>query len=179
MRGRTRYVAVGFIGVVASLSGAASMRSVRPSAWLAANEAPRAYESDDIRIVEGRPQLSGRRSVAIDIDGDGDLDVIASSRDALVAVWINDGQDHFTRVVPAAAPAGLGDGAPAFQDQPEATLFAPPPTPKRLAMVVSARAPRPPDVHASVRPSRGFRRVLRRDFGATLARAPPASSARH
>ena len=164
MQSRVRKVTLGVVAAILTLSGAASPGSVRPSALLSAIRAPRAVESDDVRIVEGRPQLSGRRSIVIDIDRDGDLDVVGSSSDAILAVWINDGTDHFTRTIPAPKTTGLGDGA----------VLAAPPAPKWFAALSPGRAPRTPDLHAGARPSLRSLRVLRLDYRATPTRAPPA-----
>jgi hypothetical protein len=174
MQSRVRKVTLGVVAAILTLSGAASPGSVRPSALLSAIRAPRAVESDDVRIVEGRPQLSGRRSIVIDIDRDGDLDVVGSSSDAILAVWINDGTDHFTRTIPAPKTTGLGDGAEAYRELLDGTVLAAPPAPKWFAALSPGRAPRTPDLHAGARPSLRSLRVLRLDYRATPTRAPPA-----
>jgi hypothetical protein len=37
------------------------------------------------------------RAVAVDVDRDGDLDVIATTTDDILAVWVNEGEGHFSR----------------------------------------------------------------------------------
>jgi hypothetical protein len=37
------------------------------------------------------------RAVAVDVDRDGDLDVIATTTDDILAVWVNEGEGHFAR----------------------------------------------------------------------------------
>lgn len=46
-------------------------------------------------------------AVAIDIDHDGDLDLVASTREDVLVVWINDGNGHFSEAVPVERPAFL------------------------------------------------------------------------
>jgi hypothetical protein len=159
--------------LVAVVAGTRPLTFVRPSVLLAQIRAPRPHESDDIRIVAGRPQLSGRNAIVADIDRDGDLDVIGSSSDALLAVWINDGSNHFTRTVPAQKRVGLGDGAAAYREVIDRSILAAPPTPKWFAAALSSRAPRAPDAHAGARPSLRSLRILRRDSRAIPSRAPP------
>jgi FG-GAP-like repeat len=45
------------------------------------------------------------RAIAVDVDRDGDLDVLVSTREEPVVVWLNDGAGHFTRQRPATAPS--------------------------------------------------------------------------
>jgi hypothetical protein len=170
-----RRVLLSLIAVAVSLAGATSRAYVQRGALLLEILAPQTQESDDVRIVAGRPQLAGRGSITIDIDRDGDLDVIGTSSDALLAVWINDGSDHFTRTVPARRATGLAGGAGAYREQVDGTIVAVPPSPKwSVSAVLSTRAPRAPDLHAGVRPSTLAFRLLGRDLRATPSRAPPA-----
>jgi len=61
--------------------------------------------------------------IAVDIDADGDLDVVASDRTLQLHVWVNDGAGHFTRREPTrsttwhATPTapGLDDHRVSFQ----------------------------------------------------------------
>ena len=49
------------------------------------------------QFVADHPETHVLRAIATDIDQDGDLDVLVSTTDAPVVVWINDGTNHFTR----------------------------------------------------------------------------------
>jgi hypothetical protein len=57
-----------------------------------------------VRLVSEHPGLHVLRSIVADVDGDGDLDVLVSTVEAPLALWINDGTDHFTRRDPAPTP---------------------------------------------------------------------------
>src|SRR5690242_11436409 len=65
-------------------------------------EAPRPGVSGTLARALGEWEAGAQvlRSIAIDIDRDGDLDVIASTREAPVAVWLNDGFGHLTPARP-------------------------------------------------------------------------------
>jgi hypothetical protein len=65
-----------------------------------------------VRLVSEHPGLHVLRSIVTDVDGDGDLDVLVSTVDAPLALWINDGTGHFTRRDPApVATLGAEPGA--------------------------------------------------------------------
>src|ERR1041385_6690562 len=48
-------------------------------------------------LAESLPPPGVLRSIAVDLDRDGDLDVVASTNDALIAVWLNDGMGRLVR----------------------------------------------------------------------------------
>jgi hypothetical protein len=69
-----------------------------------------------VRLVSEHPGLHVLRSIVADVDGDGDLDVVVSTVESPLALWINDGTDHFTRRN-AGRPPALGS-------EPSATVRA-------------------------------------------------------
>ena len=64
--------------------------------------------------------------VTADIDGDGDLDVVASDSELQLYVWLNDGSGHFVRQRPSHASAWRTEPpGPTVQDRPgTAQVFA-------------------------------------------------------
>lgn len=44
------------------------------------------------------------RAIAVDIDRDGDLDVVATTSEDVLAIWVNQGEGRFTRERPNASP---------------------------------------------------------------------------
>ena len=65
---------------------------------------------EQLTLAEG-----GRESIvalaSIDIDHDGDLDLVASLSDGGIAVWINGGHGDFARTTPRQRPAGVVSAA--------------------------------------------------------------------
>jgi hypothetical protein len=68
------------------------------SAWRLA--APVASRVADHWLADSHPV---QRSIAADIDADGDLDLIETNGALDLTVWVNDGVGHFTRQRPAAS----------------------------------------------------------------------------
>lgn len=63
-----------------------------------------------VRLVTEHPGLHVLRSIVADVDGDGDLDVLVSTAEAPLALWLNDGTDHFTRATTAPTTALTSEG---------------------------------------------------------------------
>jgi hypothetical protein len=47
-------------------------------------------------------------AIVVDIDHDGDLDLLASTTDSQLAIFVNDGHDQFVRVRPRTAQGTIG-----------------------------------------------------------------------
>src|SRR2546426_1927566 len=113
------------------------------------------------------------RAIATDLDRDGDLDVVATTEDQPIVVWINDGRGHLTRQRPRSAPpviAHSGDATPPGSGS-SAPQTASASTPSPVVAPPEGRAPPPA-------PSRALRHDpdsrLRTDLdGSTDPRGPP------
>lgn len=96
--------------------------------------------------LEWRQLPAVLKAIAIDIDRDGDLDVVGSTVDQPLVVWINDGTGRLTRQQPRHAPlvipASRDTAFPADgRDVPSST----PASPQSPVLVMSeARAPPAP-----------------------------------
>jgi hypothetical protein len=55
-------------------------------------------------LATAHPSRHVLRSIAIDLDRDGDLDVIASTAEELLVVWLNDGLGHLVAEQPGPSP---------------------------------------------------------------------------
>jgi FG-GAP-like repeat len=100
---------------------------------------------------QGRIDLEWRqlpavlKAIATDIDRDGDLDVVASTVDQPIVVWINDGTGRLTRQRPsrpAPVMGGTGDAVPP-ETGSRAPQVAQAPAPSFVAPQLEARAPPP------------------------------------
>src|SRR5262245_32106015 len=94
----------------------------------------------DPRVLALASQLAPRAhllsALAVDLDRDGDLDLIASSAEELFVVWLNDGRDSFVRDRPSAPQMGAGSnlddraaGVPAVVGLPRSSDAIPSPSP--------------------------------------------------
>ncbi len=85
------------------------------------------------------------RAIATDLDRDGDLDVVATTSDEPVVVWINDGTGRLMRQRPsrpAPVMGGTGDAVPP-ETGSRAPQVAQAPAPSFVAPQLEARAPPP------------------------------------
>ena len=88
------------------------------------------------------------RAIARDLDRDGDLDVVASTAEEPIVVWINDGNGRYTRQKPSpASPVAMVPNA--VVSAPLADRLAAPPTPKwgalsgRQGLIVYVKSDQP------------------------------------
>lgn len=81
-------------------------------------KAGKSVEPDVFReLVASSYNVQFNRVVAADIDRDGDVDVLAAT-DHTLTVWVNDGQGHLTRRVPAQPRQfGAGPDAPSLGER--------------------------------------------------------------
>jgi len=110
--------------------------------------------------------------VAADIDGDGDLDVVASDSSLQLHVWVNDGSGHFTMRRPRKSQAWRADPSPSVDvgsGRSESSTRTDPPSPRLVGRSIS-------DLFTpSSRPSRDSGRALRApDRSPSGPRAPPS-----
>jgi hypothetical protein len=125
-------------------------------------------------VVAERPTRHILRSIAVDVDHDGDLDVVAATVEEPVVIWIRDGSGRFTRQRPVdgrkmGADSGLASasgGSGVFGEAPASRWQSPAETADhRLAADRPAR-------HAR---ARGASALPTRAIVADRTRGPPPS----
>jgi VCBS repeat protein len=99
------------------------------------------------------------KAIATDIDRDGDLDVVATTVDQPVVIWINDGTGHLTRQRPRSVPLAMEDTRDtALPDEGrELPLSTPASSQTPVLPISEARAPPlPVSCRVQLRPSAAF-----------------------
>jgi len=106
--------------IVAALSLAAGLRALSAPQFVRSLPVVASRPIDPIvtRLLAQHCDAHVLRAIAVDVDKDGDLDVIGLTPDATVELWINDGSGHFTRETPRTATSiassrGLAQSIPA------------------------------------------------------------------
>lgn len=113
--------------------------------------------------------------VAWDIDRDGDLDVVGSTVQEAVVIWINDGRGHFVRQHHAGGPVSL-TGSGNIQADTSTALLAAPSSPRWWNAIPAARRLGVLSSASSLLRSDAFVAVRDPASASQPARAPPAFS---
>ena len=168
------YRAIGSIAALALLTGGlAAPRPQRASTDpLPAFQPPPVDRAVLQVLARVAPNAHVLAAIVVDIDHDGDLDVVARTTDDLMAMWVNEGHDRFVRYQPAASMHMTA--APAV-GQP--TL--PGPTPATVARVgydacLTASGFSPPCTSATLHRARAHLVRLDQFNHLRLGRAPPS-----
>jgi len=107
------------------LSASPFARPVRPASLSGIRPSEVSHSAGDdatLRRLNGAigTRLHVLQAVSRDLDRDGDLDIVASTSEELLVVWINDGSGHFTRVRLRSVPAGVSEGTQTYSSREQA-----------------------------------------------------------
>ena len=133
-------------------------------------------DEDVARIAADWPVRPARGAALLDVDRDGDADVIAASPldDVPFVVWVNDGRGRFARTVPA-RPASGCSSVPVVDDSPAgASATGCSSAPRSLVSSLSIRTSGP-DMHVAGSVRSRDDAALRLDSTTRSTRAPPVS----
>ena len=111
------------------------------------------------------------RAIAVDVDRDGDLDLLATTTEEPLVVWLNDGLGHLTPARPIATPRWRGHSARLEAPDDEATQDGP------RHYVEGRGADAGGDTSSSVRAETGLSAAaVEPARGADVSRGPPERS---
>ena len=130
--------------------------------------------SDVARMAAGAMPVPPSGAALLDIDRDGDTDVITSTVDAPIAIWINDGRGGFARTLPPRPPLACSAG-PGLANALPGPASGYLPTPRWTAPAAAPEGVCVPDDGARGRIPAGGDRVAGIEITAAPPRAPPVS----